>query len=188
MTLALMAFTAVSLAAGPRAEALVNAKDSLGPVNGLTVTVDVEDRARLGRLDRAALEAQIDAALRRSNIHVYRYAGTQRLNSPGTPGDEGQLRLDVVVVQGTTGEDPLAVARFDLSAAQWARPEADDTAATLARTWTDGGILTAPASKLAALLRDAVAGSLDRFCSDYASARAYWLARQRARAAEEPAR
>src|SRR5512133_2821420 len=135
MTLALVALAAATLASGPRAEALVNAKDSLGPLNGFTLTIDVEDRSRLGRIDRGALEAQVEAALRRSNIHVYRYAGTRRLNDPGTPGDEGQLRFEVVVIQGTTGDDPLAVARFDLSAAQWARPEADDTAAALARTW-----------------------------------------------------
>ncbi len=188
MTVILAALTAASLAAGPRAEALVNAKDSLGPLNGFTVAVDLDDRARLTRLDRATVEAQIDAALRKSNIHVYRYSGTRRLNDPGTPGDEGQLRFEVIVLQGTTGDDPLAVARYDLSAAQWARPEADDSAAALARTWTDGGVVTAPASKIATSLREALSASLDRFCSDYASSRAYWLARQRAAAAEAPSR
>jgi hypothetical protein len=180
--------TSIALGAGPRAEALVNAKDSLGPLNGFTVTIDLEDRLRIANLDRRGLEAQVDAALRRSNVHLYRYAGTRQANPPGTPGEEGQLRLEIVVVQGTTGDDPLAVARFDLSAAQWVRPEADDSATALARTWTDGGVVTAPASKLAALLRDALGGSLDRFCADYASSRAYWLARQRARAAEGPSR
>ena len=48
-------------------------------------------------------------------------------------------------------------------------------------TWIDGGVVTAPASKVVALVRDAVAGSLEKFCGDYAPARAYWLARQRAR-------
>lgn len=184
MTTALLLLTSIALGAGPRAEALVNSKDSLGPLNGFTVTIDVEDRSQLGRLDRRAIGAQIEAALRQSNAYVYRYAGTKRLEGPGTPGDEGQLQFDVVIIQGTTGTEPLAVARYDLSVAQWVRLEADDAAAALARTWTDGGVVTAPASKVAALLRDALGASLERFCNDYASARAYWLANQRARAAE----
>ncbi len=184
LSLSLLAL--LSLHAAPPAEALVSARDSLGDLNGLTVVVDVDDPGHVASLDRRALAAQIEAALRGADIHVIRYEGTHAANPAVTPGEEGQLKLELLVVQGTAGADPLAVVRYELGASQWARLEGDPRSVAFARTWGQGGVVAAPASQAPTLVRRALSEALEQFRREYAAARASWLARERVRAVEEP--
>ncbi len=180
-------FAALALAAGLGAQDLVSSRDSLGALNGMAVEVDVDDGSGAAALDRRGLAIRIEGALRAANVHVYRYAGSRPTNPPGTPGGEGQLRLEVVAIRGATGADPQAVLRYDVIVAQWTRLDADPTAIAFARTWTQGGVVAAPASQAPTLLRRALDEALERHCRDYTAARAYWLARQRMQAAGDPA-
>ncbi len=178
-------FAALALAAGPGSQALVSSRDSLGVLNGLAVVVDVDDPAHVAASDPRALASRIEAALRAKGVHVYQHAGNRAAASAGTPGAEGQLKVEIVAVRGTTGPDAQAVLRYDLGISQWVRLEADDASTAFARTWTQGGVLASPASGAPALLRQAVDETVEQLCRDYAAARAFWLARQRASAAEE---
>jgi hypothetical protein len=180
---ALALVTALSLAGGPRVEGLVNAKDSLGSLNGFSVTVDLDDGAARAGIVSRAISTQIEAALRRSGVHVYRYVGNEVTNDPGTPGKEGQVEIAIVALTGSVGAEPFTVVRYDVVVSQWVHLEADPTAAAFARTWMEGGVLTAPRNQVAGVVREALAPALDKLCADYVSARAYWLARQRASAA-----
>lgn len=177
--------TALALAAGPGSQALVSSRDSLGVLNGLAVVVDVDDPAHVAASDPRALASRIEGALRAKGIHVYQHAGNRPAKSAGTPGTEGQLKLEVVAIQGTTGPGAQAVLRYDVGISQWVRLEADDASTAFARTWTQGGVLAAPAAGAPALLRQAVDEAVEQLCRDYASARAFWLARQRAASAEQ---
>lgn len=182
LTLALV--TTLALGAAPGSQALVSSKDSLGVLSGLTIVVDVDDAAHVAGLAPPAIASRVEERLRTKGIQVSRTAGGRPASSPASPGVDGQLRVEVVAIQGTTGPDAQAVVRYDLGVSQWVRLEGDDTATAFARTWTQGGVLAAPASKAHALLRQAIDDTVDQLWRDYAAARAFWLARQGARAAE----
>ena len=178
-----LSLVASLMSGGASLENLVNARDSLGALNGFGIVVDLDAVATQAGIGRRAVVAQVENALRKSAIHVYRHVGNET-NDPGTPGMEGQLRVELVGVNGSVGADPFVVVRYDVAISQWVHLEADTSASAFARTWATRWSADRTSEKAENMTRDALEGSLEVFCAEYAPARAYWLAKQRAKAAE----